>query len=108
VPLLYFGLSSCRLWPITSMVHNSPGSEFFWRCSSCAMPLLRGRTPSCRRQPTSSEIHNLLGSVPVALRTALHLDAAPMLLLHCSRRFHHGLFHRDLPMFHFGFHVSWI
>jgi hypothetical protein len=47
-----------------------PWSNYPWRCSSCVMPLLHGGTPSFG-------IHNLLGSVPLASRGALQLDAGP-------------------------------
>jgi hypothetical protein len=43
--------------------------------------------------------------IPSALHVALKLDVDPVPLLHCSRRFHSGLFRRDLPMFRFGYHV---
>jgi hypothetical protein len=37
VARLYCGSSSCRLWQITSVTHNFPGSEFSWRRFSCAI-----------------------------------------------------------------------
>jgi hypothetical protein len=52
-------------------------SNYFLRISPCALPLLHRGTPSCMRQPTSFGIHNLLGSVPLASRVVLQLDASP-------------------------------
>jgi hypothetical protein len=77
VSLLYWVSTSCWLWPIPSMVHSFPRSEFSQRHLSCTMPLLQDGIPSCRQQPTSSRIHSLLGSVPLALHFTLQLYASP-------------------------------
>jgi hypothetical protein len=77
VPLLHCGSSSFRRRPIYSGIPNFPRCEFSWRSFPCSVSLLHDGTPSCRRQPTSSGIPNLLGSVPLALRVTLQLDAGP-------------------------------
>jgi hypothetical protein len=65
------------LQPIPFTVHNFPGSEFFLRRSSCAMPFLHRAIPACRQQPTSPGIHNVLRSVPFTLHVALQLHSGP-------------------------------
>jgi hypothetical protein len=76
-------------------------SSIFLAPCHCSMT---GHLPACSIQlPPGSTISS--GQFLWLSASPCSLMPAPVSLLHCSRRYHCGLFSRDLLMLHFGFHV---
>jgi hypothetical protein len=50
--------------PSGSLAQPWPWSIYFYRCSTCTMPLLLGGSSLCGQLPIPSAVHSFLGSEP--------------------------------------------